>query len=353
MPPFNFGQTFNQSLQSSLSRAQQRRASRASRQLRLQRLNQRARRWKRQRELERMKTILGQRADRRERRRTTVEVPTSIVPAAEGDGTVRVAPEVAAELEEKSQPEPQQTIEVRRQNIPSLPGTGPANVDPDTLIRHGRRDEANGQGNAADSTGDESGSGGGTKPTSGTSFDTSGDARTAYQSAAVQEQKALDAGVSKDSLASIQDRLSAARMALDSMATDDPDFFELRQQAYDDTTQANTLQADTTGAADTSTVRGRGNSGLPDVDRPDASGGGGGFSPTSGSTRLRDMGGQPRGMDLLTQEAKSLVIDHGPQEVRRRLDSLMATGRIDRATRDSVHARALSELARVRQQMGQ
>jgi hypothetical protein len=53
MPPFNFGQTFNQSLQSSLSRAQQRRAQEASRQLRLKRLRQQAEQARKDRQMQR------------------------------------------------------------------------------------------------------------------------------------------------------------------------------------------------------------------------------------------------------------------------------------------------------------
>jgi hypothetical protein len=82
-------------------------------------------------------------------------------------------------------------------------------------------------------------------------------------------------------------------------------------------------------------------------------GGGGNANPSSGGTRLRTMGGQPRGMDLLTEQAKSLVLDVGPQEVRRRLEGLVQAGRIDPATRDSVILRVVNELARVQQQMGQ
>ena len=81
--------------------------------------------------------------------------------------------------------------------------------------------------------------------------------------------------------------------------------------------------------------------------------GGGGGRPSSGGARLRDLGGQPRSTEKLTQEATSLVMEQGPDVVKRRLDELVDQGRIDRSTRDSVHARALGELMRARREMGQ
>ena len=81
--------------------------------------------------------------------------------------------------------------------------------------------------------------------------------------------------------------------------------------------------------------------------------GGGGGTPSSGGARLRDLGGQPRSTEKLTDEATSLVMEQGPGVVKRRLDSLLEKGRIDRSTRDSVHARALGELMRARRQMAQ
>ena len=66
MPPFNFGQTFNQSLQSSLNRAQQRRAQKASRQLRLRRLRQQAEQARKDRQMQR--TQFAERQDNVERR---------------------------------------------------------------------------------------------------------------------------------------------------------------------------------------------------------------------------------------------------------------------------------------------
>jgi len=142
---------------------------------------------------------------------------------------------------------------------------------------------------------------------------------------------------------------------------------ELRRRMQGDTTRADTTRSlrstptssmDTTAAAD-STTRGVGRS--PGHVSPQELGmktsggnpGGGGGTPSHGGTRLRYMGGQPRSPEVLVDEAKSLVTEQGPKVVTRRLNSLLQKGRIDRATRDSVHTRAIAEWMRVRQGPGQ
>jgi len=118
-----------------------------------------------------------------------------------------------------------------------------------------------------------------------------------------------------------------------------------------------TSSTDTTAAADTTRGVGRspGHVSPQELGMKTSGGnpGGGGGRPSSGGTRLRDLGGQPRSTEVLVDQAKSLVMEQGPDVVRRRLDSLLEKGRIDRATRDSVRMEALNELARARQEMRQ
>jgi len=115
-----------------------------------------------------------------------------------------------------------------------------------------------------------------------------------------------------------------------------------------------TAPADTT-APDTTTTRGLGRT--PSHVAPQelgmkTSGGnpGGGLSkPSSGGTRLRNMGGQPRSIEKLMSEAESLVAELGPQVVRRRLTQLVERGRVDRQTAQTVrrHAQQIHRYARI------
>jgi hypothetical protein len=179
-----------------------------------------------------------------------------------------------------------------------------------------------------------------------------------------QEQQAAEAGVSSDSLAETQSRILQLKKHRDSLRGGDPQPAPVQP----DTSRADTTRSlrstpsrtsDTTAAADSTTTRGVGRS--PGHVPPQELGmktgggnpGGGGGTPSSGGTRLRYMGGQPRSTEVLVDQAKSLVMEQGPDVVRRRLDSLLEKGRIDRATRDSVRMEALNELARARQEMQQ
>jgi hypothetical protein len=108
---------------------------------------------------------------------------------------------------------------------------------------------------------------------------------------------------------------------------------------------ADTTAPDTT-VSDTTTTRGLGRTPghvAPQELGMKTSGGnpGGGLSkPSSGGTRLRNMGGQPRSIEKLMSEAESLVAELGPQVVRRRLTQLVERGRVDRQTAQTVRRRA-------------
>ena len=262
------------------------------------------------------------------------------------------------------------TIEVQRENVERLPGEGPARVNPNTMIRHGAGGSGGSQGGTQASSGGQS---------AGTSAlpDSPEGAQEEIDRLVAQEQQAAEAGVSSDSLASIQDRIGRLKQHRDSLrggaprpAPARPDTSDgvmgLRRRAQGDTTRADTTRSlrstptsstDTTAAADTTRGVGRspGHVSPQELGMKTSGGnpGGGGGAPSSGGARLRDLGGQPRSTEKLTEEATSLVMEQGPDVVRRRLDSLLEKGRIDRSTRDSVHARALGELMRVQREMGQ
>ena len=382
MPPFEFdfgkqtGRAFRQSFQAAQEHQQE-----AKRQRALQRL--------RQRRLEQKVQLARERMNRRDERARegTIEVDRSEAPFLPGEGTVRMDAGTVArqrrrqqqsfweKLQMLKQPKQPGTIEVQRENVESLPGEGPARVDPNTMIRHG----AGGSGGSQGGSGSSQGGGTASLP------DTPESAQEEIDRLVEQEQKAAEAGVRSDSLASIQDRIGRLKQHRDSLRGGDP----RPAPVQPDTTQPDTAQfgvtelyrrlqgdmsrTDTTAAADstrslrstptsstdTSTTRGPGRS--PGHVSPQKLGmktsggnpGGGGGTPSSGGTRLRDMGGQPRSTEKLTDEATSLVMEQGPGVVKRRLDSLLEKGRIDRSTRDSVHARALGELMRARQEMRQ
>ena len=355
MPPFEFdfgkqtGRAFRQSFQAAQDRQQQAKRQRALQRLRKRRLEQKAQ-------------LARERMNRRDERARegTIEVDRGNVGFLPGEGTVRMdAGTVARQrrrqqqsfwdaiqmLQQAKQPG---TIEVQRQNVPQLPGEGPARVDPNTMIRHG----AGGSGGAQGSSGGSGGSqGGGTASLP----DSPEAAQEEIDRLVEQNQRAHDAGVSSDSLATTQKKILRLKQHRDSLRGGDP----RAAPAQPDTNAAtDTSRADTTAAADSTATRGPGRS--PGHVPPQelgmttgGVGGGGGADPTTADTRLRDMGGQPRSTAKFVEEAKDLVVEQGPKAVTRRLDSLLEKGRIDRATRDSVHARAVAELIRVRQRQGQ
>jgi len=129
MPPFNFGQTFNQSLQSSLNRAQQRRAQEASRQLRLKRLRQQAEQAQARREQERQMA-----QNRRDFRRSmadrgTVEVNRGDVDYLSGEGTTRLDADTVASLNSRQEQQDERTVGVPRSEV-GLPGEGTVEMTP-------------------------------------------------------------------------------------------------------------------------------------------------------------------------------------------------------------------------------
>jgi len=104
MPPFNFGRTFSNAFSDAANRASQRRQnqqerklrralSRARRQAQMDRLSKRLTFQERQRELDREQ-------QQRQFRQSTVPVPRSEVPGADGEGTVRLQPSTATTLEQ-------------------------------------------------------------------------------------------------------------------------------------------------------------------------------------------------------------------------------------------------------------
>ena len=373
MPPFNFGKqfgrSFRQSFQAAQDRQQQRKRQRAMQRFRQKRLEHLAEKARKNRQLQRELAREG-----------TIEVNRGNVGFLPGEGTVRMDAGTVArqrrrqqqsfweKLQMLKQPKQPGTIEVQRENVERLPGEGPARVNPNTMLRHGGGTGGS-QGGAQGGTQGSSGSqGGGTASLP----DTPEAAQEEIDRLVQQEQQAVEAGVSSDSLASIQDRIGRLKQHRDSLRGGDPQpapaqpdtmqsgVMELRRRAQGDTSRADTtrsLRSTPTSSTDTSTTRGPGRT--PGYVSPETLGmstsggnpGGGGGTPSSGGTRLRDLGGQPRSTEVLVDQAKSLVMDQGPDVVKRRLDELVDQGRIDRSTRDSVHARALGELMRARQEM--
>jgi hypothetical protein len=129
MPPFNFGQTFNQSLQSTLDRRQQRRAQEASRQLRLKRLQQQAEQAQARREQERQMA-----QNRRDFRRSmadrgTVEVNRGSVDYLSGEGTARLDADTVASLNSQQEQQDERTVGVPRSEV-GLPGEGTVQMTP-------------------------------------------------------------------------------------------------------------------------------------------------------------------------------------------------------------------------------
>lgn len=338
MPPFDFGKqtgrAFQQSFQAAQERQQQAKRQRAMQRLRKRRLQQNAQ-------------LARERMNRRDQRARegTIEVDRGEVGFLPGDGTVRMdAGTVARQrrrqqqstwdmiqsLQQAEQPR-NGNMEVQRQNVPQLPGTGPAMVDPDTLIRHG----AGGSGGA------QGGSGGSQEGTASLP-DSPEAAQEEIDRLVEQNQRAHDAGVSSDSLAETQSRILQLKKHRDSLRGGDP---RAAPAQPDTNATADTSRADTTAAADTTTTRGLLGQ-PPRRDRDDAPGGGGAATPTPADTRLKPMGGQPREEEMLNQQAKDLAAEQGPRAVRRRLDELVEQGRIDRMTR----ARVLLDLIRPQQQ---
>ena len=379
MPPFDFGKqtgrAFQQSFQAAQDRQQQRERQRALQRFRQKRLEHLAEKARKQRQLQRELAREG-----------TIEVNRGDVGFLPGEGTVRMDAGTVARQRRRQQQSTwdmiqslQQaeqsgngTIEVQRENVESLPGEGPARVNPNTMIRHG--------GTGGSQSGAQGGSGGSQGGGTASLPDGVEGTQEEIDRLVGQEQKALDAGVSNDSLASIQDRISRLKQHRDSLRggaprpapaqpdTTQPGMLGLHLRARGDTSRTDTtaaadstrsLRSTPTSSTDTSTIRGPGRS--PGHVSPQKLGmktsggnpGGGGGSPSSGGARLRDLGGQPRSTEKLTEEATSLVMEQGSGVVKRRLDSLLEKGRIDRSTRDSVHARALGELMRARWEMGQ
>lgn len=343
----------------------------------------------RQKRLEQNARLARERMNRRDERARegTIEVDRGNVGFLPGEGTVRMDAGTVARQRRRQQKmgfmqmrellkQPSNGMEVQRENVERLPGEGPARVNPNTMIRHGAGGADGSQGGAQGGTQGASGSqGGGTASLP----DSPEGAQEEIDRLVEQEQKAAEAGVSSDSLATIQDRIGRLKQHRDSLRggapqpapaqpdTTQPGVMELRRRMQGDTTRADTTRSlrstptsstDTTAAAD-STTRGVGRS--PGHVPPQELGmktsggnpGGGGGTPSHGGTRLRYMGGQPRATEKLTEEATSLVMEQGPKVVTRRLNSLLEKGRIDPATRDSVHARAIAEWMRVRQGPGQ
>ena len=322
MPPFDFGKqtgrAFRQSFQAAQDRQQQRKRQRAMQRFRQKRLEHLAEKARKQRQLQRELAREG-----------TIEVDRGNVGFLPGGGTVRMdAGTVARQrrrqqqsfwdtiqmLQQAKQPG---TIEVQRENVESLPGEGPARVDPNTMIRHGAGGSGGSQGGAQGGSGGSQGGGTASLP------DTPEGAQEEIDRLVAQEQQAAEAGVSNDSLASIQDRIGRLKQHRDSLRGGDP--------------RPAPAQPDTSRADTTRSLR----------STPTSS------TDSTAAPRLRDLGGQPRSPEVLVDEAKSLVMEQGPDVVKRRLDELVEQGRIDPSTRDSVRARAQLELIRARQEMQQ
>ena len=357
MPPFDFGKQTGRAFQQSFQAAQDRK-QKAKRQRALQRF--------RQKRLEQNARLARERMNRRDERARegTIEVDRSVPWLPGNEGKVRVDAGTAARQRRRTQKmtmmqmrellQQPETIEVQRQNVPQLPGEGPARVDPNTMIRH-----SGGSGGVQGGSGGSQGGGAASLP------DSHEATQEEIDRLVEQEQKALEAGVSSDSLAETQRRILQLKKHRDSLRggdprlapaqpdTTQPGMMELRTSA-----QGDTSRTDTTAAADSTTTQSPGRTPQTSVpsglgaDRRDAPGGGGGTHPSAADPRLR-YGGQPGSTELLVEEAKGLALEQGPDVVRRRLDSLLEKGRIDRSTRDSVHARALGELMRVQREMGQ
>jgi hypothetical protein len=227
MPPFNFGQTIARSLRQASEnlsqtrdqvreRQLQRERQNALQRLRRQRLKLEADRVRKQRRQELLQNALDRRADRRQRRRTMVEVPVEKVPMAQGEGTVQVSPEVAASLLEDTRPKPG-TVEVQRQNVSGLPGTGTVRMDADTLVRE--RGERNGQ---------QAGDGDAPIPDTVKGLD------KRIGELVKEEQRLLDEGRT-DELGPVQDRIANLKRIRDAL-----------QRPQTDSTATNTTGADTT-----------------------------------------------------------------------------------------------------------
>ena len=129
MPPFNFGQTFNQSLQSSLNRAQQLRAQEASRQLRLRRLRQQAEQAQARREQERQMAQNRRDFQRSMADRGTVEVNRENVDYLSGEGTARLDADTVASLNSQQEQQDARTVGVPRSDV-GLPGEGTVQMTP-------------------------------------------------------------------------------------------------------------------------------------------------------------------------------------------------------------------------------
>lgn len=327
MPPFDFGKqtgrAFRQSFQAAQDRQQQRKRQRAMQRFRQKRLEHLAEKARKNRQLQRDRMNRG---DERARQ-GTIEVNRGNVGFLPGEGTVRMDAGTVARQRRRQQQsfwetiqmlqQPEQsgngTIEVQRENVERLPGEGPARVNPNTMMRHG----TGGSGGAQGGSGGSQGGGTASLP------ETPEGAQEEIDRLVEHEQQAAEAGVSSDSVASIQDRIGRLKQHRDSLRGGDP--------------QPAPAQPDTSRADTTRSLR----------STPTSS------TDSTAAPRLRDLGGQPRSSEVLVDEAKSLVMEQGPDVVKRRLDELVEQGRIDPSTRDSVRARAQLELIRARQEMQQ
>jgi len=345
MPPFDFGKqtgrAFVQSFQAAQDRKQKAKRQRALQRFRRRRLEHLAEKARKDRQLQRDRINQG-----------TIEVDRGEAPYLPGQGTVRMGAGTVARQRRRQQKmnfmqmrellkQPSNgNMEVQRQNVPQLPGTGPAMVDPDTLIRHG--------GGTGGSQGTPTGSGGGGDSGSASTFTTPQETREALKDFFRQEQEAAEAGVSTDSLGSIQERIEQGKAALDSLTMGRPDFQGLQQQAMD-STAADTSRTDTTAAADSTTTRGSGRTPQGNVpsglgaDRSDAPGGGGVSMPSHSlpldPQRLSGTSLNQRGVDDLASTAMQVLAQSSPTEARRRLDQLVEQGSLDASKRDSVWSR--------------
>jgi len=345
MPPFDFGKQTGRSFTSTFNQAQdrqqQRKRQRALQRFRQNRLEHLAEKARKNRQLQRDLAREG-----------TIEVDRSDVGFLPGEGTVRMDAGTVARQRRRQQKmtfmqirellKPSNgNMEVQRENVPQLPGTGPAMVNPNTMIRH----------SAGGSQGGSQGSSGGQSAGTASLPDTPEGAQEEIDRLVGQAQKAHEDGVSSDSLASVQGRILELKKHRDSLRGGDP---RAAPAQPDTNAAADTSRADTTAAADSTMTRspGRSPGHVPPQElgmTTGGVGGGGGAEPTPADTRLRDLGGQPRSYEMLTQQAKDLAGEQGKRAVRQRLDDLVEQGRIDRATR----ARVLLDLIRPQQEMGQ
>jgi len=334
MPPFDFGKQTGRSFTSTFNQAQDRQQQ-AKRQRALQRL--------RQKRLEHLseKARKNRQLQRELAREGTIEVNRGDVGFLPGEGTVRMdAGTVARQrrrqqqsfwdtiqmLQQARQPG---TIEVQRQNVPQLPGEGPAQVNPNTMIRHGTGGSGGAQG----------GSGGGQGGGTASLPDSPEGAQKEIDRLVDQAQQAHDAGVSSDSLASVQDRILELKKHRDSLRGGDP----RPAPAQPDTNAA----ADTT-RADTTRSLGRSPGHVPpqELGMKTSGGnpGGGGAGPTTSLARLNpDLLGSAdlneRSTESLAEDAMTVVWNRSPAEAERRLDGLVNQGYLDASKRDSVWSR--------------